>query len=436
MKHFFSTTLLCMILVVSGVSAEPLPDGADLFIEAERCRGVNHTLFRSLKLIMEQSYQTPSLTAEDVEPFVKDWEKQRDEVLKINPNMKPWYDETREEVALRFMRIEPVFSRFTILYKAPSFTRRQMSMQIERLISAPEEEPKRWEAELKTIEGNTVTTRSDSEGAIWFPQAKSARVTDDQAYMDAFLNFGRLQGPDVNLVLMMLLQDQDVEKYAFSEKNIAQFKAERQKKMRSDNVKILQTVGTSTYDGNATAYIVESSKDGKVQERYHIDTARGYICPLLQYYDASGKLRAEYRSSGYFLHKKSGLWFPLLHKEMTMDPTNGKPQFKEYTIDKDSVDINFPVADDEFVLEIPSGATVIDERAGKRSKRYIAAGDGVLSLGEDGLDLEKQTWLLATEPTPQPPRWMAMRIVSFCFGLLLVIIGLYLRFHRPSRQER
>jgi len=427
--------LFCtFVLPFSVVRAENFPDGADLFIEAARYQIGNHTLVHSLAYLTEQTYRMPTLSREEIEEKIEkriaeDRAILREFIEKSPPEGKHiWqdvFDKVPEHVRKQYTQ-SFILSRFTVKYKAPSFLRKLMSLQVERQRG----EPPRWELEINIIEANVTGEKSASEGAQALSHSRDVRVNDTQSYMETFLNFGRLQGQSVLPMHFLLFQDTDIEKYEFSETNIVKFKAEREKYLQEGRIKGLITVGTATYDGNTKAYIVESSADGKVLERYWIDVSRGFICPLVQYYDANGKLLSEYKSENYFLHEKSGLWFPQLYKEMTTD-RDGKQEFKEYHIDPSSLDVNFPIADDEFLIEIPEGAEVIDDRRGKGSKRYKAMDNGVLSLGKDGLDLENMNWLASMEVSYNPRvKYVFIRGLCGIVGVLLILLGIYLWLRR------
>jgi len=425
LAHIVIVMFLMSIVRIPIVATERFPDGADLFIEAVRYRWDNHTLVHSMSYVAEQTYRVSSLSVEEIEKKADDIEKQLREATKHWPNAHLWIDGTREAMCEQLQN--SVLSRFSVKYSAPSFSRKLLSLHIERL----EEDSQKWEMETNVIEASVVGEKSTSEGAIFFPQSRSADINDIGSYMEALLNFGRLKGPSALFALAIFLQDTNIEKYEFSEKNIAKFKEEREKQIQAGQAKTLQTVGTVMYDDDANAYIVESSINGKVIERYWIDVARGYVCPLIQYYDVNSKLLAEYKSREYFLHGKSGLWFPQVYEEMTAD-RDGKQEFKEYRINKTSVDINFPVTDDEFAIEIPDGTTVIDARQGKGSRRYVAVNNGVLSLGKGGLDLEKQKWLLLTDLSPNLQRFIFVRVFFVGIGTLLIMLGFYFKFCRKS----
>jgi hypothetical protein len=86
-------------------------------------------------------------------------------------------------------------------------------------------------------------------------------------------------------------------------------------------------------------------------QRYWIDASRGYVCPLIQFYDNSGKLTEEWKSSDYFLHEKSGLWFPVqyTHTEFVAEMGEIREQ-RRCQLDRETLRINQPVADAEFAI--------------------------------------------------------------------------------------
>ena len=105
----------------------------------------------------------------------------------------------------------------------------------------------------------------------------------------------------------------------------------------------------------------------------------------------------------------------------------------EYRIDKLSVDVNFPITDEEFAIEIPEGAKVTDDRKGKASRQYKASDNGILSLGKGGLDLEKMDWLMPLGKFGIPrAEWDIRRIVCLNIGILLVLWGIYRYFFRKA----
>jgi hypothetical protein len=401
-----------------------LPDGADLYIETVCCRGVNHTLVHSLAYTAIQNYRMPTLSEEEIEKKGAELESQFRDTFKNNPEQGKFYIETAREIVRKHYTQKSIQSRLTVKYSTPNLTQRLFSLLIERR----NEQNSKWEPQTHVIEDNTIDKKSASEGAAWFPQERSARINKNQAAMEPFLNFGRVRGHIVPVMEMMLLQGTNPGKYEFSKYNIDKFKTERQRQKEAGIATALQTVGTVKYDGEADAYLVESSIDKQLVERYWIDAARGYICPLVQYYDKSGKILAEYKAQNYFLHEKSGLWFPTVYIEMTTDP-EGKQQIKEYHIDPITININFPVAAAEFSITLPEGCEVIDSRE-KKEVRYVPIVDCTISLGELGLDITgrlKHIFIPVDDLVKGKKfPWLEFAVRSTIHvGMILIIVFLY-----------
>ncbi|MDR1385934.1 MAG: hypothetical protein LBJ67_19085 [Planctomycetaceae bacterium] len=405
----FSSFMICQ--------ANELPDGVDLYIEAVRNRGVNHTLLRSISYEADQINRLPILSEDEIEEIATKREALVREAMKNNPKGHLWIKGIREATRKHYMQKE-VCSRLVVKYKATSSLKKLFSLQVGQKVS----DTSKWAPETIIIEDNTIGKKGNvSTGVVWFPQNRSARVGEPLAYMEPLINFGRLRGQVVPYVEAMLFQDTNIEKYEFSKTNIEKFKSERQKQIKSGKTNPLQTIGIVSYDNNSEAFVVESSVGKIVMERYWIDASRGYICPLVQYYDENGKRLSEYKASKYFLHEKSGLWFPSVYTEITLDKMK-KEQHKEYHIDFSLLDVNFQVTDDDFFVQLPESVEVIDTRSKGKTLKYKTLNTGIFSLGKNGLNLEKKDWLhLEGLPSPKRSKYFYLRMFLICVGLLIII---------------
>lgn len=202
-------------------------------------------------------------------------------------------------------------------------------------------------------------------------------------------HFGRHYGFIARRLCTTLLKHSD-EKFVFSEKG----KQAVVDYMKEHNWQFV-LAGTANYDDIQQATVLEIRKGDIVVERYWIDPARGYICPLIQCFDDQGKLELERKASKYFLHEKSGLWYPEVFEEMNMwSPITGKIT-RKFILNKSTFQLNQPVSDEEFAIDIPEKMSVYDSRNGKgRTMKYIAMQPGVLSLAKGGLDLDQMDWLM------------------------------------------
>ncbi len=180
-------------------------------------------------------------------------------------------------------------------------------------------------------------------------------------------HFGRHYGFIARRLCTTLLKHSD-EKFMFSEKG----KQAVVDYMKEHNWQFV-LAGTATYDDIQQATVLEIRKGDIVVERYWIDPARGYICPLIQCFDDQGKLELERKASKYFLHEKSGLWYPETFEETDiMSPIRGKIT-RKFILNKSTFQLNQPVSDEEFAIDIPEKMSVYDSRNGKgRTMKYIA----------------------------------------------------------------
>jgi len=149
-------------------------------------------------------------------------------------------------------------------------------------------------------------------------------------------------------------------------------------------------------------------------------------------------LVAEWKSNGYFLHEKSGLWFPA--KYSYTEYVDGKTirEQRTYEIDRKTLQVNQAVSDEEFAVTVPVGATVLDVRRGKRLN-YVASNPVTLSLAEGGLDLRLKSGLRVREglgggSAPERLTPVGHRTAVFLLGvaglLLFVAIPLLWRLRK------
>lgn len=200
-----------------------------------------------------------------------------------------------------------------------------------------------------------------------------------------------MQGLPCRTATAALLHGTNPREFQFSRESVGLFKAKIAEIERGQKVGVYRLAGEQKYDGDAFATVVESSKNlaGNVQvlQRYWIDPARGYVCPLIEFYDDAGLLTERWKSSDYFLHKPSGLWFPDVHVHTRFDPkTRLFTEERTYRLNPDTLRINQPISDAEFMVQLPSKASVLDARTSTQV-RYKVTEPITLSLAKGGLDL-------------------------------------------------
>ena len=144
----------------SVFNAESLPDGADLLIEAVRFRAKNHTLVRSLSYRAEQTRITPSLSDAEIEKEADEINDVFRRAMKNDPNAHLWVNEAEEaerRAHIRKIRSQPQISQLIVKYKAPSFSRKLLSLQIER----QRQNSKKWELVTHVIESDIASQKSE-----------------------------------------------------------------------------------------------------------------------------------------------------------------------------------------------------------------------------------------------------------------------------------
>jgi hypothetical protein len=402
-----------------------MPDGIDLYIGACQNRGNNYVLLQSLSLEFEMINKKTKKSIAELEKMAEQFATDiRQQLGDDHPKIKEYTDKSKIMESLKYQNqniSDPL--RFHVLYRADGVKRRLLSIDIYEK-NLPDNTWKRKSIAIEDMRGikNTVS-------AFYFSNQRAVFVGTTPSDSEFILNMGRLRGDGVNIVEAFFMTNTDWEKHEFSQENIDKFKAESKKQLSIDKTIPFKTVDTVWYDNKKSkAYVVESTKNGVVVERFWIDVSRGYVCPLIQYYDDKGILLCEYKASDFFLDKTSGMWFPAKYAEIEQ---NDNIQ-NEYLIDQTTLKINSALSDEQFFIDVPEGVVVNDERDNV-SLEYKAIEKGILSLGEDGLNLEKMNWLDNISGTTSKKEWLnAHRIILFIIGLVAFITLVYrCRWHRP-----
>ncbi len=265
---------------------------------------------------------------------------------------------------------------------------------------------------------------------------KTETVVEDIPHIPfMFQHFGRL--PDSFLARRLrvtLLQHSDAKRFKFSDEG----QQAVEDKMQELGLQFV-LAGTAKYDDGQKATVLEIRKGESVVERYWIDENRGFICPLVQCFDDQGKMKRERKSGKFFLHEPSGLWYPEIFEEKnTMSPIIGATT-RKFVLDKSTFQLNQPVSDKVFSLDIPEKMSVYDARNGKkRTMKYIAMEPGTLSLSRGGLDLEKMDWLWREGDIPyKKPSAAAQwtRFALMALGIIFIVTALIMQYQRRKEQK-
>jgi hypothetical protein len=284
----------------------------------------------------------------------------------------------------------------------------------------------------------TIFEGSPNAGGVsvtYMRGSRSVNVTSVLPVQCEFQRYGRIQTKSSAFnSLLLSLTHAERKKYHFSDENIRKFKEEI---MKQKNLSI-ETTGTTTYDNTATATILEIKNGERVMERIWVDPLRGYICPLIQYFSEDGQSDEECISKNYFLHEKTGLWYPEYYEETGMRLPLGKT-CNVYRLNKETFQLNQTISVKMFALDIPEGTKVYDKRNSNEEMNYIAVEAGVLSLEKGGFDLKKMKWLLREGDiyyNHVSKKNQYFRLFSIVIGLLLVISSIYMKIRNYLKRNK
>jgi len=307
-----------------------------------------------------------------------------DALKQLIPSLEKMISELKEE--------ETNYFRYRILFKGNDPGTGLRRVVSDRRTSADD----KWESD----HSNTMIMRGDIQKNNSTVRAGTVnhgevRVSSSNYNVVQFQKFGRMQGMFSKTATVSMLDAGDLDRFTFLPNKVAEFKKTMEQLANQSGISILQIVGSTPYDdGKGNAIILESrNAKGIVYMRYWIDPSRGYICPLVQQYSPeNGKILQEYSAKNYFLHDRSGLWYPQEYEEKMWNAQNGVLlESSQYKINPATFQINQPVSDQEFSIDIAGDIIVVDERVTPNAT-YAATERGALSLA-DGLNLSEMSWL-------------------------------------------
>jgi len=420
MNAFRVTTLAASVLLGLGVALSAgcvevrgeEQSGADLFIEACRHQGLDPVQVRSGYAEFEVEIRTPPLTELEIQ---KNVDEEVDLMRKHMANavtdvgrrhVEQAIRDTPARIRSRNLGIER--SRSKVLFRGNDRSegyRRHEILRFDPVTTT-------WSGKPEVLVQRGMNERGGS--VMWDPQARHAMVLDTVWSSEEFQAFGRLQGEPSRVATALLLHGSNPSEFRFTPQGIASFMSNVAQMVRGGTIAAYRLVGEERYDGDAVAQIVESRKKtaGKDQvlQRYWIDPARGYVCPFIELYDDSGRVTERWKSSDYFLHEPSGLWFPALHVHTTLKPkTDLFAEERTYRLNRRALLINQAVGDADFAVELPTGARVLDAR-GQAQVSYKATKPLTLSLGRGDLDLQSIPGLVPLSTSRKDARGRSLRL--------------------------
>jgi hypothetical protein len=243
----------------------------------------------------------------------------------------------------------------------------------------------------------------------------------------------------------------DKQRYSFP----ANFAKEINEELNKNNLSC-EIVGEVNYDGVATAKIIEIKKGEMCVCKYHIDILRGYLCPYM-WDGGDDELYFEYVAKDYFQEKNTSLYYPkniVCKRLMTTE---------EYQLLPNTLQLNQPILDNEFSIEIPEKAYIQDwiprksfigltmdemnklvenEPRQRQIIQYRAIKKGVISFADNSYKIENLDWIVK-ETFEKPPvessfikqnGFPLYRVISISLGILMLFIAfLITRYKRHNK---
>lgn len=389
MLTIFAVAFASTIAAQEGQSREAI----DVFVEACQWRGGNPGMIWSGYIEYDQVVTTPPMTdasmEREIDQRVKNFQAAID--AQKDPKMKSEMQKILARIpdAVRTQVGNERRSRVKVLFDGNDISGKR-KFEVVNYNQAM----KQWDKQMVAIRRGA--SKEGGDNVLWDPDSSMATVSHVDLNVEDPHHFGRIRGTPARLATVALLNGMPADGTEFSKESISQFKGNSAVAAVAAGIKMLVVDPNLEYEEGGIAYAIEvvdvkkpEKTPGHVRQRYWIDTARGAVCPLVQTFDGKGNLTEEWRSSGYFLHEASGLWFPSLYVHTKNEHDTGKlVEKKTFTIKKDGFQINQPVNDDQFAIKIPEGFYVVDER-GTVKKQYKVTKEAELSFKPGGLDLDK-----------------------------------------------
>ncbi|NQT13207.1 MAG: DUF1573 domain-containing protein [Planctomycetes bacterium] len=408
------------------MAAAPEPSGIDLFVELLRYQGRNPDLIRSgyAEFDMRQSGGGPSAT--EIEEHVSRTVGALRESLKTeqDPGKRASIEDAIETIPPSIRSTMKSWDKRRIRYRVlfDGNSRNGKSRVSSEVYDFTLEE---WEK--PTVVVREDATLADGNNVMFDSASKQAVVTNTNYMVIRFQDFGRMAGPQAQAFTAMLLRDSDSEEFVFSDEAVDRFRATMAELERMGSGQAFVVAEKRDFEGSLVYVLENRLPNDTVVQRTWVDVARGYLCPLMEYYTPKGVLTRKARSSEYFLHEPSGLYFPRLHQEQEFDAVTGDlVKTLDYEFDTSSFRLNHLVSPDEFSVDLPAGTGVLDERNPDRERSYQASKPVVLSFARGELDPETTDGLTSVVVSDSPPTGRPTSRVARLVWAVLSMLGILL----------
>jgi hypothetical protein len=180
--------------------------------------------------------------------------------------------------------------------------------------------------------------------------------------------------------------------------------------------------GHQRYDNSSSAVVIETKTDGKLVARYCVDALRGFICPRIELFDSRGEKEAEWVSTGYFLHERSGVWFPTSQCHLIYLPGGKVGEKVDCRVEPRTLSVNEQIPGSELSLTVPARTKIIDSRSGE-SAGYLTDRAVTLSFWDNGMSIEGAAFSRLSPAVPVVRAFPFRELVSLSWKTWLAIVN-------------
>jgi hypothetical protein len=452
--------IICLVSLRPSLFAA---DGLDDYLQACANRGDNPAVIHSLSVTYEVDIlEQPEGYDEEVAKRLKN---QKDTLLQAVKDHGPGGPHENAFMAERLKKSLETFDEWAPPQIHAQFNKR---LKIEALYRWQPDEAhsqyrltlfrydktiEKWEEPIKVIRElkSGGTPKENYVKGMYFDTPIRTATVEQGAFNVGTRDvrqFGRLEGAPADMTTAAFADKSKPGTLDFSPEKMDAYKKNVMNVLGNNrNVRAYLISREEEFEGS-TVHVIETTRDeqGTVIpiQRVKIDPSRGYICPLIEIYNQAGQIALKWESSGYFLHKNSGLWFPEKYSYIEYDESGAKPRRSEsYRITPDSVAINQKMTDDDFAVVLPPDCVVLDVRR-QPHRRYKTIGEKSISLASltddlSSLGLMEDTGQPVKLNKPMPfipnPRRMAWWLLVIGNAFFIIAVLLVIKYIHSSRSH-
>jgi hypothetical protein len=434
--------LCCFFACFSVVMAE-VPSGtdaSDVLIQAIQKSGYNPQLFKSAYAVFQLTNE--NIRPKDLPPFEKSWRKTESQ-LKLHHSDKPPEElekilKDSEQDLRRVLGAGTYIDRcrMTFLVKGTYYSLQQTHRDARRISKAHRQrlvhkrtiEPPTELSDTTHLHRSNIEDETSWWKAFLHENGAIISVSENGSSEYEILLFGRVQGYLIEQYVETLLNGSDYKKFSFPRSGRKKFTDYCTK----ENIKIINT-GEVTYDDGQKASVIEVFNGDVRKGVFWIDVNRDYVCPLVQLsFDRDGANPGlEYTASGFIQETTANVWYPRQFKFAKKFDELGTTN-REYVLEPDTLQINQPVSDDQFVIDTHPGMNIFDNRKG-HDNQYRISEAGTFSFKNGRFEPEKMDILGYHGELVRRP-WT--NIVFIIAGSVLIVVALVRLVLQRIRKEK